>query len=92
MTKPKTGGRKKGTPNKKTQLLAEAFENLNFDIASILADTIPELEPKDKVYACLKIMDFIYPKRKSITIEEARGPETFSEMIARQNDELYGHD
>jgi len=60
--KPKSGGRKKGTPNAVTkdlrerirELLESKFEQVEADFSS--------LEPKDRLNAWLKMSEFVLPK------------------------------
>lgn len=66
---PKFGGRKKGTPNKKTQALREVIEGA-------LGKTIPEklfesgifdkLKPYQQAQVLLELMNYLEPKRKAI--------------------------
>lgn len=56
---PKTGGRKKGTPNKATQTLRNQFQ----DLPQKLLNDLGLIEsPKERAKIYLRIMDFIFPK------------------------------
>lgn len=66
---PKTGGRKKGTPNRKTLCLEQAFRDLQIDIPSQLADLLPKLSPEKRADVLIDLMSFIYPKRKPVEIK-----------------------
>lgn len=65
----KQGGRKAGTPNKATAtikeriaaLVDEQFENLN--------DDLELLEPKDRVTAYLKLLEYVLPKQREQKID-----------------------
>lgn len=62
----KTGGRQKGTPNKKSLIIEEAFLNEGIDVGVELARMFNDSINKDeKLKILFKVMDFIYPKRKS---------------------------
>ena len=66
----KTGGRQKGTPNKKTRELIELLGDYN------PAESLLEILKSDRVPIDLKIkinldlMSYVYPKRKSIESKE----------------------
>lgn len=64
----KTGGRKKGTPNRKTMLLRDTFENLGFDVPGRLYSLLSELSPREQAEILLKLMEYLYPKRKAIEL------------------------
>lgn len=66
----KTGGRTAGTPNKVTSdvknriaaLIEQQFDTITADLAT--------LEPKDRVTAYLKFLEYVLPKQKEIKQEE----------------------
>jgi len=60
---PKTGGRKQGTPNRRTGILVEELHCLGFHPAAELVKLIPKLEPEAQARALLSIMGFLYPKK-----------------------------
>lgn len=66
---PKTGGRRKGTPNKKTQRILEVFESLNYDPAQALLHKYQFLSLKDQLLIDLKLMEYIYPRVTSLKVE-----------------------
>lgn len=74
----KTGGRRKGTPNKKTLCLIKSLENNNIDIINEIAALLPQLGPEKKADVLLNIMSYIFPKRKAIELsgseESSSGP------------------
>ena len=70
----KVGGRKKGTPNRKTLSALEIFERLNFEPLSELILLIPKLEPSDQAKVFIHLSSFIYPKRKAIEIDDVSAP------------------
>ena len=62
----KTGGRQKGTPNKKTVDLLERLGNYN-PLDALLAISQDEDTPLEiQVKINLDLMNYIYPKRKSV--------------------------
>lgn len=67
---PKTGGRQKGTPNKRTRELNEIFESINFNIPERLAAIIPALPLEKQADVYLKLMEFQYPKRKAVEVKD----------------------
>ena len=66
----KTGGRKKGTPNKKTQELLTVLGDYNplEQLLIIVKDKNTPLDTKIKIN--LDLMPYIYPKRKSIDFHD----------------------
>ncbi len=60
------GGRQKGTPNKKTLALVEILEAKKIDPVSGLSTLLPILEPEKQADVYLKLMEYLYPKRKAI--------------------------
>jgi hypothetical protein len=67
---PKTGGRARGTPNKRTHELAEKLEKLGCDPIEGLArialadETAPEL----KVRCYAELAQYVHPKRKAMEV------------------------
>lgn len=56
---PKTGGRKKGTPNKNNLRLRYRFEERGFDFVREVMETINEMtEPEARMVALLKLAPF----------------------------------
>jgi len=73
----KTGGREKGTPNKRTVELAERLEALDCDPVARLANLAndPDLDPAIRARCCIELMAYLYPKRKAIEFTEIEQPE-----------------
>ncbi|MCB9072500.1 MAG: hypothetical protein H6623_02675 [Bdellovibrionaceae bacterium] len=65
----KTGGRQKGTPNKRTLVLADCLTDLNFDILERITDLIPILDVNKQADVLLELMTYLYPKRKAVSNE-----------------------
>ena len=71
----KTGGRKAGTPNKKTTELIELLGDYN-PITRLIEIAKDENTPLDmQVKINLDLMPYIYPKRKSIDMNTNDMPE-----------------
>lgn len=68
----KTGGRQKGTPNRRTLVLQSVTEAMGMDVPRRLAELLPQLEPGKQADVLLDLMGYLYPKRKSI---EHSGPD-----------------
>ncbi|KAB7730482.1 hypothetical protein F5984_15175 [Rudanella paleaurantiibacter] len=60
----KTGGRKAGTPNKITSDLKCRIAALVEDQFSTVKKDFRKLEPKDRVTAYLKFLEYILPKQR----------------------------
>jgi hypothetical protein len=67
---PKTGGRKKGTLNKKTRILGDVFDEANFDLANNLLDLLPDLDQNKRADVLMKLMDYVYIKPRALPIVE----------------------
>lgn len=66
----KTGGRQKGTPNKKTADLLERLGNYN-PLDALLAISQDEDTPLEiQVKINLDLMNYVYPKRKSVEFND----------------------
>ena len=63
---PKTGGRKKGTPNKSTESLQAAFDKLDFNLPAQVTELLPQLAIDKRIDILMSLMGFLYPKRKAI--------------------------
>lgn len=66
--RPPGGGRKRGTPNKKTKLLQTTLEQLGPDLPSRLLLLLPELPPEKQADVLLELMQYVFPKRKAIEV------------------------
>lgn len=64
---PKSGGRKKGTPNKKTLFLADALTNLNFNLAEEIIASLSQIsDPSQKMQYLLALLDYTHPRLKEL--------------------------
>ncbi len=80
----KTGGRQKGTPNKKTQELLDLMGDYS-PLESLLSILKNDRVPIDlKIKINLDLMGYLYPKRKSVESKEQvllfTNPETVGEV------------
>jgi len=63
---PKTGGRVKGTPNKRSTHLATRLEESGFDPLSELLKIFPDFCRDRKASVLLSLLSYLYPKRKPV--------------------------
>lgn len=68
----KFGGRKKGTPNKKTEILLDIFQDQDFCPAEEVITILRQkkqgkfvLSEKVRAEICVRMMEFKFPKRKA---------------------------
>lgn len=66
-------GRQKGTPNKKTQVLAEILENLSLDVPQKIAELLPSMPPEKQADVLLELMTYLFPKRKALELTGSDG-------------------
>lgn len=82
--KVKTGGRKKGVPNKKRSIF-ESLEEIQtedgmpIDVVKLLFQGIMDMPSFQRVDALLEFLQFIYPKQKNLEISS--GEEGFKVVI-----------
>ncbi len=83
---PKTGGRQKGTSNKKTQDLEDQLKNLGIDVLSQIGTLLPQLHPEKQIDTLMSLMAFLYPKRKAVEqkIEVQSNEVQISELSAEE--------
>ena len=72
----KTGGRIKGTPNKRTSELVERLEALGCDpiegMARIALDSSNSPELRGRMFA--ELAGYLYPKRRAVEVKSDDGP------------------
>lgn len=68
---PKTGGRQKGTPNKKTAFGAEYIESLlnDYKESGLMAKDFMEVEPKDRLIIMKDLVNYLVPKKQSVAAD-----------------------
>jgi hypothetical protein len=65
---PNREGRPKGTPNKNTKEIREAFKNLIEDNIDQMTKDLKQLEPKDRLKFIIDLSTFVIPKLKQADI------------------------
>ena len=72
---PKTGGRKKGTPNRVTRLIAETLQAEHVDpiigMARMAKNT--KLAPELRFRAYAQLAEYLHPKRKAVELSAPGG-------------------
>jgi hypothetical protein len=82
---PKSGGRQRGTPNKRTHELAEKLQELGCDPIEGLArialsnETAPEL----KVRCYAELVQYVHPKRKAMELGQGKDGEPLKIVVER---------
>ena len=66
---PKTGGRKKGTPNKVTGDLREWLAGFLDRNRGQLENDFAALEPGERIFAFSRLIGYIIPKQQAVTVE-----------------------
>lgn len=66
--RPKSGGRKRGTPNHRTTELSEFLESIRFSVPEKLGEILPKLSHEKQADVLLKLMEYLYPKRKALDL------------------------
>lgn len=74
--KPKTGGRLPGTCNKLTVDMRERINRLLDDNLEQVEADLKQLDPKERVNAWLRLLEFALPKLQRSQIELPETPET----------------
>ncbi|ADB39296.1 hypothetical protein [Spirosoma linguale] len=65
----KTGGRKAGTPNKVTADIKTKIASLIDTRFDAINSDLDDLEPKDRVTAYLKLLEFVIPKQREQKVD-----------------------
>ena len=65
----KTGGRKKGTPNKLTSELRNDLKDIIENELKDIPNILKELPPYEKLQILIKLMPFVFPKLNSINYD-----------------------
>lgn len=73
--RPPNAGRKAGTPNKKTQALADKCKELGVDPFAVLLDLCKSSDPSIKLSAAKEVCQYLLPKRKAVEVSEAPADE-----------------
>jgi hypothetical protein len=85
---PKRGrGRPKGTKNKTTAQIKEAFQQILSGSIPQLIDDLKQLPPKDRVTLLLKLSDKVIPSLKSVDqVTEVKGDTSLGFLIEYTED------
>lgn len=89
------GGRQKGTPNKRSQICESLLGYDEINLPLEILKCCESLNPLEKATIYLKLMEYIYPKRKAIMIEDNENSEeritniNFVEVGSRKEMERY---
>lgn len=81
MPKVKTGGRARGTPNKRTQALKEILEGKGISIPERIMAALPDLPIERQITVLLDLMPYLYPKRKSVELQVDSDPEPIGDRV-----------
>jgi hypothetical protein len=86
----KTGGRTKGTPNKKTEELVQRLADIGCDpvegMAVIAMDEANPPELRGRMYA--ELAQYLYPKRRATEIKTDDGPRVVFHIDTNVPDEV----
>ena len=64
----KTGGRKKGTPNKINKQTKEVISDLVEGLTEQVIRDIADLEPRDRIAVWIKLTEYILPKPQRVDV------------------------
>ncbi len=70
----KVGGRQKGTPNRKAQLLIDICDAAGCDIPRKLLEIVPSLTPDNQAKVYLGLMPYLFPRRKAVEDSNRASP------------------
>ncbi len=88
----KTGGRQKGSANKKTQLFKESLELLQLDIPTKIHDLLNQVSPEKQLDILVKLMPYVFPQLKQIEIahdatdESSTLPDDYSGQLSDEQE------
>ena len=86
----KTGGRQKGTPNKRTAALAELLDDHGCDPVAALVGIAQDAETPRELRARIfgDLLPFLYPRRKAIELERNNVPQVYMVGFVRPKNAL----
>lgn len=84
--KPKTGGRQKGTPNKKRTIFESLEEIVTedgkpVDIVKLFFRGLETMPPYQQVDALLEFMRFVYPQQRNVELSNSPEGDGFKIII-----------
>ena len=85
----KSGGRKKGTPNKATSQTKQAIQEILDDYmdSGLLSSDFKALEPKDRLDIVVKLTGFVVPKPQSIDMNVNSVNKTIEDKLIQLSEE-----
>ena len=83
----KTGGRKKGTPNKVTTEIRTKIEALIYEHTETINEDLMKLTPKDRVRAYTELLKYVIPTKKDIEVKD-NTPETLQRFLDLDENEI----
>lgn len=66
----KKGGRKKGTPNRLTKEFRVLLKSILYEEVERIPEYLESLEPKEKLEAIIKLLNYAVPKVQSINSKD----------------------
>ena len=85
----KTGGRTAGTPNKVTSDLKSRIATLIDNQFDAITTDLEQLDPKDRVTAYLKFLEYVLPKQREQKIDlSTLTDEQIDDLLNRAMDKL----
>lgn len=60
----KIGGRKSGTPNRRTRFLHEVLDANGFSVVARLIELLPRLDVREQADVLVGLLPYLYPQRK----------------------------
>lgn len=89
---PKTGGRKKGTPNKVTADMREWLSGLLNDNRAQITRDFSSLEPTDRLFVFSRLLGYVIPKQQAVTVDARVEAEyrQLQKLLADSPDEAAG--
>ncbi|MDL2223104.1 hypothetical protein LJB98_03295 [Bacteroidales bacterium OttesenSCG-928-M11] len=87
----KTGGRKKGTPNKSTMLGKSSIVELlnDYSNSGLMSSDFKILDPKDRLYIAEKLMQYVMPKMQSTSLnfDDSEKGKTIEDTLSKLAEE-----
>lgn len=86
---PKTGGRKKGTPNKMTVEVKSCIKKMleSYTGGNKFMDDFNALSPKDRLFLAERLMNYVVPKMQSVSVEDVdKDKKSTIEMLIQLRD------
>lgn len=77
---PKTGGRKKGTPNKNSVQMTEVLDNFGYNPVERLLEKYDKLSFSEQAKIDLKFIEFLYPRKKSVDVDITNETDPYKNM------------